>query len=276
MRKAAFQSATGYADAGIKALGASSRWTEESTHDLCLELYNLSAESYFADGHIKHSKKRIGTIRRRCSSVRDRFRAFNLLLNILLAEEDYPGVISESYEGLKACGVKMPRNASMLSVIASLTQVRRLLKGRGPKDLEELPMMQNPEMAEACTLFCKLGRAAFFSGQENLMILCCLRLFETILRHGLNVHAPNAFAAYGVVLANLGDLKQAHAYGLLASSAAYRPEMEAGIGEGETVCHFFLFHLERPVLESRPLLSDAMQISFKHGDAYQAFLKTLV
>jgi predicted ATPase len=265
--QAAFKSSATYADSGLKKLG-SSGW--KSNYELCLDLCSLSAEMHYSNGNLKSTKKRVKIIEKKASKAEDRFRAYNVLIDMLFSEDDFSGCIEEGQRGMEYLGVKTPKNPGLLNVASNLLKCKRLLAGRKASDLSSLPTMDNATVEEVLRLMSTTAMASWHNGDNNHCVVLCLIMFQTTLKHGISVHAPYALVAYAVCLSHLGEMKEAVEYGTAALQLLKLPGMEPAVAKTLVVVHSFLWHLKFPMRESSAELTKAYEVGVKAADSLQS------
>ena len=267
-QKSAFRSAARYADEGISRLH--SRDSQRGDYDMWLKLSNLSAEMHYCRGDFDASFELVDNILEGSRSVDDCFRAYNVSMSAYTSMEDWGAAISCGSRILSQLGVPTPKNPNVLNVVALLRKSKRLMKGKLPSDLEHLPPMDNPRMAQAlyilgCSAFCSAG-----NGEEMRCVVFCLKMFLLTLEYGICSDSPYAFAAYGMCMSHTGEYAVAYEYGKLAVKMLERPGMEKSIAKVLVVVHSYLFFLKSPIQESLDPLLSGYTSGMRVGDVLQA------
>lgn len=267
-QKAAFRSAATYADEGIGRLYT--RDARENNYDLWLELSNLSAEMHYSRGDFAASDIVVANILEGSRCTKDCFRAYNVSMHTFIANEDWATAVSTGSRLLRDLGVPTPKNPSMLNVLSLLSKSKRLLKGRKPKDLENLHAMDNPEKAEALFILGATAFCSFCKGDEMRCTVLCLKMFILTLEYGICGDSPYAFAAYGMCMSAIGEYALAYDYGKLAVDMLERPGCENSIAKVLVVVHNHLFFLKSPIQESLEPLLYGYTAGMRWGDVCQA------
>jgi predicted ATPase len=265
--KAAFRSAAKYADAGISYLHSGDM--EEERYDLWLELSNLSAEMHFSRGDFEGSRRQVESILKSSQAIEDCFRANRVSMNIYTSLEDWEGAVECGTRILNDFGVPTPRNPRMVNVVAALIKCKWLLKGRRPHDLEDLPPMDNPRMAEALSFLGSTAFCSWMKADKNRCTFLCLKMFILTIEYGICTDSPYAFAAYGMCMSHIGEYTLAYEYGRLAVKTLERPGTEKAIAKTMVVVHSFLNYLQRPIQESLEPLLHGYTSGMRHGDVVQ-------
>ena len=265
--KAAFRSAAKYADAGIGRLDLDDM--DEERYDLWLELSNLSAEMHFSRGDFEDSKRLVESILQRSRRIGDCFRANSVSMNTYTSLEDWEAAVECGTRILSDLGVPTPRNPTMANVVAALIKSKWLLKGRKPRDLEGLPPMDNPRMAEALFFLGSTAFCSWLKPDENMCTILCLKMFILTIKYGICTDSPYAFAAYGLCMSHIGEYSLAYEYGRLAVKTLERPGMEKAIAKTMVVVHSFLNYLQSPIQESPEPLLYGYTTGMRYGDVVQ-------
>ena len=266
--KAAFRSAAKYADAGIGRLDLDDM--DEERYDLWLELSNLSAEMHFSRGDFVDSNRLVESILQRSRTIDDCYRANRVSMNTYTSLEDWGAAVECGICILNDLGVPTSRNPSTLNVLATLMKSKWLLKGRKPSDLEDLPPMDDPRIAEALLFLGSTAFCSWMKGDENRCTILCLKMFILTIEYGICTDSPYAFAAYGMCMSHIGEYSLAYEYGRLAVKTLERPGTERAIAKTMVVVHSYLNYLRKPIQESLEPFLYGYTSGMRYGDVVQA------
>jgi serine/threonine protein kinase len=116
-------------------------------------------------------------------------------------------------------GADVPRTPEAVATAAAaeLEEVRRLLAGREPLELLDLPPLDDPGLDRLIGLLQTIHPSAHTSNQHHLSAFLAVRNLGLTLRHGRGRTAPSVFALFTIVARNvLDDSRLADAFSRLA------------------------------------------------------------
>jgi len=274
-RRTAYPVAALFADMGIDFF-PNGGWRNPDTYDLTLELHSLSAEAHRGALQLSDAKKRVADVQMNATSLQDRFRAYNVLLDTLLAEQKFEECIAEATQELIALGVNIPRNPSALQVLGKLFRIKKLMKGRRFHELDSLPLTKNEVPTQVVHLQGARRYACWSLGIENKKFIAigALTALEMTLVHGIGPLGALSFAGCGVGLSHRRNkILDAYDCAELALKTAQRySEVTRRKCFVHVVAWNFLLPIKRPVHEGYVALQEAHEVGMKHGDSTDATL----
>ena len=108
-------------------------------------------------------------------------------------------------------------------------------------------------------------------GDDNRTVYSCLKMLEIVLDHGICLHAPYAFFAYGFTLAHLGNVADAYKFGESAMKLLdTRPGMAVVRAKHAVGMYAFLWHLENPMHVCLELSLEISEFGLRNRDSYNA------
>ncbi|MBO9539763.1 AAA family ATPase [bacterium] len=124
--------------------------------------------------------------------------------------------IQEGIKALALLGIKLTARPGMGTVLMELARTKAALKGRQPESLEDAPEVRDPGVRLAMKILGDFLAPAYLTGNDTLFATTVLKQLRLALRHGHSVEAITAYSGYAALLAGLGDLRGADAFGRLA------------------------------------------------------------
>jgi predicted ATPase/class 3 adenylate cyclase len=140
-------------------------------------------------------------------------------------------------EAARLLGVDLPADPQAIGPLigAEMAEIERLIAGRAPAELIDLPPLANPKIQSVLSILHLIMPAAHNSMQSALFALMTLKNVTLTLQHGNGALASDVFAMYAVVLhAMTGDSRKAYAFSRLAI------DLDARQGRKRTASTVFL------------------------------------
>jgi len=263
----AYKEAAYFADAGIEMLGPNP-WNKK-TYRMCVDLYSLSAEAHRCALHTVKTKARVKSIQRHAATHEDKFRGYNVLIDMLLQEKKFDEAALEARSGLETLGITLPRTIGIVKAVRVSMDVQTLLKGRRVKDLLKLPLLKQSKYTEAIHLFAAYTSACFYTGRNMSVATGCATSLKTTLQHGIGPLAAMSFAMYGVGLANEGKFQQAYRFCKTAVSGGFPVPQERQSYVMVGYCAFAA-HIVHPLHETLDWTDRAYEVGMSNGELTDA------
>ncbi len=173
-------------------------------------------------------------------------------------------------EGLRILGIELPETPTPATVGAALATFAQQLAGRSPKDLLELPTMQNPEAQAAVALLASILVSAY-QVNPNLMGLLVLQMLTLSLEHGNSPLSAFGYASYGIILvAALDNPKAAYEFAQLAIALTNRLENPVLHTRVRYVSAAFISHWTHSFSETLPELTETYKRMLENGEQLHA------
>jgi predicted ATPase len=250
---------------GIAALPPGS-W--ELEHELTFCLHLARAECQWLLGHHDAAHAILDELDAHATSRLHRVKSRCLRATVLEAELRIDDAVRASLDVLPLFGIELPAidQPWAQAVDDSLADVQRLLAGRSPDKLADLPALTDPEIQSLQKLVMIAAPLTYPFGADVFRVLNLLQM-KLVLSHGLSDVSAYAFVLYGIVLAERRGLyEEAHAFGTFALSLCERSvnaqiacKVNQGFGS-------FLVHHHRPLHESRAFLDRACALGLSSGE----------
>jgi histidine kinase len=107
---------------------------------------------------------------------------------------------------------RLPNRPNTLFVMAELMKTKWVLRHHTEQSLLGLPTLRDKKWLQAMSIANMMGASAFFC-DINLFAVMNLRMVQWTVRFGVCNYSPNALAAYGLVLCQIGELQAAQSFG---------------------------------------------------------------
>lgn len=127
---------------------------------------------------------------------------------------------------LHTLGVDCPREPTMDDVAAEMKAAGELAAAHSPDQLAAAPDMQDPAIAVAVGLICKIYSSAYVAS-PLVFAFVCLRQFRLVVEHGNCKVSALSYAVYGLLMAAFtNDVEQAYVFGELSDRMLDRPDIK--------------------------------------------------
>jgi tetratricopeptide (TPR) repeat protein len=176
--------------------------------------------------------------------------------------------LSLAVEAARQLGVDIPENPAEqgAAIGAEMGAIGALLAGRSPRQLIDLPPLEDERTAGIIQVLQLIGPAAHISQKPELFALCVLKSFALTLRHGVGRHAPGAVAMYAAVARSMtGDSRLGYALSQLAIDLDHR---QAGrVSSPVAFLHtWFVNHWIQPLHTNLDHAAHGAKVGFAEND----------
>ena len=264
----AYEAALAHLERGIALLGEEP-WRDDA---LARELFSERMEAEYLAGHRERALAHFSELLRHLATESERTDAYVTKIGLDTGHGLFGDAIASAREALKRLGVRLPRKATVASVLLGYAAVRRAQAGRSIETLGGLPELDDVDQKCVTKLLVAVAPAAFFVSTE-LVTVCLMRIAQISMRHGVNDVSAYGLAGYGAVLSGaFGRCHDAHAFGQLALRLNERFGNDALTSKLHFLCGTYLTPWARPFAEAREQLRFARQAAVASGDtAYEAY-----
>jgi predicted ATPase len=207
IQKSDFFLAAEYLRIAVDLIMQSARCWDES-YDLCLELFNVAAETEKNVGCYTRSKELVDAVHKNAILLHHRSTVFTIEIDILTIQGKIKESVQLGLSVLRNLGVKFPHKFNTLSVVKELLAVKLKLGRRKLQDLIALPEVTDELILLSLSIMNQVAINAFILGDvyKEIYVAVCLRMFRFTLIHGLSkLHSPLAFVVWGSLNAIFGQ-----------------------------------------------------------------------
>lgn len=239
-------------------------WRED--YELALELYANGAEAAYLTGDFSTLEALIATVETRARTLLDKVKIYEVRLQAAMAANRSLEAVDIALPILEMLGVSLPRRPGKGRIMLDLLRTAVSLLGKSDHDLQNLPLMTDPQKLAAMRILSRIGSSAYIA-VPNLFPIIVFRLVQLSVRYGATGLSSLGFASYGLILAGgLGLIERGYRYGMLA------PRLLQSLGASEVtartlfVVHGMVRHWKEPVANSLADLRDTYQAGLHSGD----------
>ncbi|MGE5474929.1 MAG: diguanylate cyclase [Ignavibacteriales bacterium] len=205
----AYLSALNYLRIGIDSVGDEC-W--EKDYQLARLLHEEAAEAAFLSTDFDEMEKFSEVVIKRAKTATDKVKIYVIKMNLCMAQNQPSKGVEAGYEILGLLGIKMPKKASGIKLLSEIIKVKKMLKGKKPEDIINLPEMTDPYYLSVIKIISLLLTAAYYSAPK-LLALIDLEAVKIIIKHGNTFCSPYIFSTYGVLLFRIGKIDQSYEFG---------------------------------------------------------------
>ena len=267
-RSSTFRTAAVYLIFGIYLVGERG-WRDE--YDLTLSLYNAGAEMDMCSGNFKRMDELIEGVLLHAKTALDKVQANCTRIYVLGSQDEQQKAIDLGVEVLQDLNELFPSRLCKAHLMAEIRSVQKLLRGKSDEQLMRMAPLDDP-WKRACLHVLQLMFLNCLLIRPKLAPFVALKSAKITLLHGLSPIASVAFASYGMMLIDAGDVDGALRYGQLGlklldsyGTMEYLPRVYAAY---YGVIHSWKF----PISEALEPLLRAHRVGLQTGDHEFAFL----
>ncbi|NVB78557.1 MAG: AAA family ATPase [Kofleriaceae bacterium] len=194
----AFATATTYLATGIRLLDAAA-W--EDHHELAFALHLELARSELAQSHFAEVARAVELLLAHVHSARARRAVERLLIDDHLSRNEVAPALDIAFHTLAQLGIQLNPHPSLDELAAARRDVVAELGARPIEALVDLPLLTDPDLADALEILCAVSPAAYLR-DPALHCLVSSHVVILSIRHGVTGASAHGFAAYAHALAS--------------------------------------------------------------------------
>ena len=122
----------------------------DADYKLLIELYSQAADCAFLSSDLKLMDQYADEVFLSWKNILDYVDLYNLKVNALISQMELPKALDVGLKALKELGVKFPNNPKVPHIIGGLMKTKKMLAGKSPEKLENLPLMTDPNCFKRC------------------------------------------------------------------------------------------------------------------------------
>jgi diguanylate cyclase (GGDEF)-like protein len=257
-----------YFETGLQLLGDES-W--QAQYDLTCQLSLGAAKAAFLLGERSPMQERIDQIMAQSRSALDAIAAYELSIEVAIADNLLPQAIELTLTALTTLGAVFPAHPDSDEIHAALelTATEIAAQSVGGQSLAELVAL--PEMTEARSLAIMRVLTNIvtpcFSARPTLMILLITYAMRLTLKEGTTDYTAFTCATYALILSGVVEnLADSHQMGQLTRQLLVRYPAASIKNRTYHLLYAFVDHWHQPIKETSPQLLENVQLSVDVGD----------
>jgi predicted ATPase/signal transduction histidine kinase len=188
----------------------------ENRYELAFEVYSLHGACAYLSGELAIAQACHTELLARARTAIEKAEIHALRAAQHTFSNRLDEAIDEGLRGLALLGIQFSARPSMAVMLRELFAVKAVQAGRKATDFDGAPLLSDRKIRLAMTILEGFLVPAYLSGNQTLFGVTVLRQAALSMRHGNCAESVSAYSGYAVLLAGLGDLKGALAFGQLA------------------------------------------------------------
>lgn len=277
--KGAYVQALSYLECAVELLQRLPEHTRWSARpDLTRNIYCHAAEAALLCSRFELNAAWCGEVLAHSRTALEKAAAYEFLIRGLAAQKRYSEAVEKALQAHSEFNVRFPRNPTMAHVIWGYIWTLRRVKSFGASRLLQIPQREDAEMTAISRLMQVVYAIAHFNKPE-LFPLFVYRQIERCLTHGHDAYSPQAYSAFCIVLAGLGEVELAQKLSEVSQALPSTPTGEKVRCRSLFGIASFVVPWIHPVRESFPKLTSAAKTALEHGDfeffGYAVTMRTL-
>ncbi|MCA9816641.1 MAG: response regulator, partial [Cyanobacteria bacterium HKST-UBA01] len=259
----AYHSAIQFLTYGKELLGDTG-WQEAP--ELAYDLHYERALCEWMCGNFDRSMNQFDELLTHCDNVLQKTSIYQMMVELYTGKTELALAVENGLKGLALLGIEMSAAPDDAEVKRNYDLLWEELGDRSIESLEELPLMDNPEMKAALDILQALFAAGLCSDQ-NLFLLSACHMVRITLKHGNCAASAMGYALLGMCVGPvLGKYQDAYRFGRLACELSrevplndYHARVKFLFGDS---INFWSNHLKTDL----DFLYDAFESTSKAGD----------
>ncbi|KAI2506905.1 PhoQ sensor [Fragilaria crotonensis] len=251
IEKAAFGAAADYLGMAVSLIQSDdSLWNDR--YDLCIDVFNMAAETEKNAGMFSQSSVLVKEIQVRARSRNDHATACVVEMDSLSLQGDLKGSVLLGLKVLRQLGVKFPRRIDLLVVANEMLKVKAAMGRRPLPELLFLPEMLDETVILAFSVMNAIAVNCYLVGglYKGIYAMMSLRMFRLTLKFGVSpLHSPFAFVTWGTIHSYLGKVDVALQAEKLAFDVVNKYNVES-VRASVLISSYGMNHFWRNALDS--------------------------
>jgi len=264
--KGAYAQALNYLERAVsqlKMLPENARWGERP--ELTRNIYCNAAEAALLCNRFELTSEWCIEVLANSTTALEKAAAYEFLIRGLAAQKRYSEAVEKALQAQAEFNVRFPRNPKMAHVIWGYIWTLRRVKSFGTAQLLRIPQREDAEMTAISRLMQVVYAIVHFNKPE-LFPLFVYRQIERCLTYGHDAYSPQAYGAFCIVLAGLGEVELAERLSEVSQALPSTPTGEKVRCRSLFGIASFVLPWLHPVRDSFPKLTSAGKTALEHGD----------
>lgn len=264
--KGAYAQSLQYLEKAVDLLGAlpeDARWREHRA--LTRAVYEQAAEAALLCNRFELNAELCGEALERSSTTLEKAPAYEFLIRGLSAQKRYGEAVELALRAQADFGIRFPRRPSIAHVIWGYVWMLRRVKKLGAARLLNLPRREDAETVAASRLMQTVFAITHFHKPE-LFPLFVFRQVEQCVVHGNDAFAGQAYSAFSMILAGLGETELAHEIGTMGLGLPSTPAGDKLRCRSLFAFYSFVVPWREPAQSTFAPLARAADVALEHGD----------
>lgn len=267
----AYSSAMNYLMTGIQLLPQQCWYYHYS---LTLSLYQLAAECAYLSGDFEQMEYLIGEVLQHTLQLLDRIKVYEVKIHGLKAQNQFEKALDFGLSVLQELGVRLLTHPKPEDIPIELAATQAALASIPVAQLLERPVMSDPLMMGASRMLLILSPAAH-TVRPALLPLIAFKQIQLALQYGNAPAHTHAYATYGLILCNVGDIETGYEFGQLALKLIDRLNAQQHAAATLFVAGHFTLAWKAHVQEALEVLKKGYTIGLETGDVEHAAYSAL-
>ncbi|MEG4010033.1 AAA family ATPase [Microcoleus sp. Pol11C1] len=208
----AYIAAIEYATKGIELLTVNC-W--QQYYDITLALHDLAAEVACLSAEFRRMEQIVELVVQNASQLLDKVKVYEVTILADVAQSKQPKAIKTALSVLKLFGISFPEQPTDTEINQSLQQAQDVLKGKDLEDLLALPEMIDLQALAVMRILGTVTAAVYQAIPKLLPLIVCKQVRLSV-EYGNAAVSAQAYAWYGVILCDLGQIDLGNRVGQLA------------------------------------------------------------
>lgn len=243
----------------------------ESHYELSFAFHLRLAEVSYVNGDLKKMQAHVDKMTLHAVTDIDIARAKTIALDAAVATDDIWGAEKKALELLRGLGIRFPKHPQNWHIALSLLWTQVLIRGRSPETLLLSPEMTDAKRIMIVKILISVGVVIYMT-DRNLLALIILLMLRLNLQYGHSDAAPEAFAAYGMILCSqFGKVKLGYRYGQMAIKLLERPGTEVIKAKVVDIFGGNIQHYLEPMDNVLATIDHGYDVGLQTGDMQTAY-----
>ncbi len=258
----AYEAALKYLLIGLDLLGEEG-W--QRCYGLMLSLTILAAEAAYLSGQFTQTEELVKTILQHGRQLLDKVHAYEIRMQACKAQNKPHEAVEIGLTVLKLLGIRFYSKHLKVGRVVSHLLTRLALSGRPIDSLTALPPMRDLEKQAAMRIMLAISPPVYAVMPNLLNQIICKRVRLSIA-YGNTPDSIAAYASYGYLLCERGEIELGYRFGQLALTLLERSQIPSLKARVLQIVHGVISHYKIAVRDTLPPLLEAYQSGLETGN----------
>lgn len=275
---AAHAAALEYFERGLGALGteaasSDARELSATVHErafqgdpsLALALTEEAADAAYLTADFEKSDRYADAVVRHAERLLDRIKAMQVRVHAQTARNQMAAAVTLAREILDQLGIRLPESPTEADVTSMYATIDRAMGSRSPRELVDLPPMDNAQSAAALRMLFSIFIPVLLSAPPLLPLIGAHMVLLT-LESGLADESIHGFLLHGWNLCGREEVVLGNEFGRLAEALVDKLQAKSRLPDVVSLGGAYVFHWQRPLRDSIQAMRDGYRAGMESGN----------
>jgi predicted ATPase/class 3 adenylate cyclase len=234
-------------------------------YPLALDIYTNAADAAYLNALYDDMEGYVRTVINNATKTADVFRVYETLILGYIGQNELRRALDAGLEVLGRLRVVFPKEPTLARAVAALLQTKIMLRGRAIESVKLLPPMSDINQRGIIRLLSEIAPPAYWM-HPNLLLMIIFKMMRISLRYGNVPESYFTYAAYGMILCELGEYTSGYQFGCTAIELLNHPDAKPISCKTTFTFHCFIIHWKEHLNKALAPMMRAYHLGLETGD----------